>query len=117
MRILSQDGLRKYGYMDFPYEMCALSMGYAGDKEKFYIYAHMPRAIEQKIAEYSTEEKARKAMEMLIEEYTGVSHERRIDDLYARLKYGGKTDIRLLVESLMIKGKYFRFPADNEIEA
>lgn len=114
MRILSQDGLHE-GIIDVPYEQVSI------EQRKNEIWCGYSSTMDNHctgklFAKYSTEAKARKAMEMLIEECTGISHERRINDLYGKLKYGGKEDIRLLVESLMIKGKYFRFPADNEIE-
>lgn len=87
MRILSQDGLYKSGNVDLPYEMCALSMGYTGNESKICIYAHFNGTKGQKIAEYSTEAKARRTMEMLIEEWRD---------------YGECGD--------------FRFPADDEVE-
>ena len=102
MRILLQENSYKFGIVDLPYEMCALSMGYAGDKSKFYIYVHFNRVKEQKIAEYSTEAKVRKAMEMLHEEY---AFEKQFETIC-----NGTTDYPS-------KPTYFfQMPADDEVE-
>ena len=70
MRIVSQDN-----DLDFPYENIAISTGFRGDKKEFYIFAHLINCVEmnkmpQKLATYSTEGKAQKAMEMLREQYS-----------------------------------------------
>ena len=70
MRVISQDGT-----IDVPYDCFSLSM-YSGkykDIEVAYIYCHnlsSPKGT--KLAEYSTEEKAIKAMEMLREQYSRI---------------------------------------------
>lgn len=113
MRIISQDGMA-----DLPYESIGICINFHSKTDiiAYPAATYSPDDEYWRLAHYSSEEKAKKALEMLREECTGISHERRINDLYGRLKYGGKEDIRLFVESLMIKGKYFRFPADDEIE-
>ena len=68
-------------------------------------------------AKYSTEAKARKAMEMLREEYTGMPSIRRMDDLYGRFKHTGKKDFELFIEHMVLRKDYFQFPADDEMEA
>lgn len=108
MRIISQDGLR-----EVEYENCGLSVNpKCCEIEAYTCYTDFTPVM----ASYSSIEKCKKALEMLREEYSGIPHERRIDDLYGRLKYGGREDIRLFVENIIIKGKCFQFPADDEIE-
>ena len=94
MRILSQDG-----NCDFPYDDVGLSIGYKGDKNEFYIFCH--NKLEDngiKIAEYSTESKARKAMEMLREKYSTL-----------RMQMERANKIKFFTA-------LFQFPADNEVE-
>lgn len=94
MRIISQDGM-----IDVPYEMVALHeydgkirMNMAGDTGKGTV-----------LAEYSTEAKARKAMEMLHRTYN-----------YGREIRTPITDCSFKSES--IKVGYFQFPADDKVE-
>ena len=98
MRILSQDG-----NCDFPYDDVGLSIGYKGDKNEFYIFCHnklQDNGI--KIAEYSTESKARKAMEMLREEYT---FEKQFETIcFGTTYYPSRPTY------------YFQFPQDSEVE-
>lgn len=116
MRILSQKDLYDMGDIDLPYEMCGLSMGYMGDKSKFFVFAHFQGA-DNKMAEYSSPQKARKAMEML------------------RNAYSPKIEIKETVSEEIPKPKcndwlwtvkeprievldnfYFQFPSDDEVE-
>ena len=67
MRVISQDGA-----IDVPYEISSLSMasGKYEDVEHAAIYCHNSSTVMgTKMAEYSSKEKAKKAMEMLREEY------------------------------------------------
>ena len=67
MRVISQDGT-----IDVPYDYFSLSMsgGKYKDVEVAYIYCQNSSSpIGTKLAEYSTEAKAIKAMEMLREQY------------------------------------------------
>lgn len=68
MRVISQDGT-----IDVPYDYFSLSIasGKYEDVEVAYIYCHnlsSPKGT--KLAEYSSKEKAEKAMEMLREQYS-----------------------------------------------
>lgn len=90
MRVISQDGT-----MDVPYDYFSLSMssGKYKDVKVAYIYCQNSSSpIGTKLAEYSTEEKAIKAMGMLREQYK---------------KY--------VSASVNIYG-VFQFPQDDEIE-
>ena len=69
MRVISQDGT-----IDVPYDYFSLSVasGKYEDVEVAYIYCHnLSSPNGTKLAEYSTKEKAIKAMEMLREAYIG----------------------------------------------
>lgn len=70
MRVISQDRT-----IDVPYDYFSLSVasGKYEDVEVAYIYCHnLSSPNGTKLAEYSTKEKALKAMEMLRETYTGM---------------------------------------------
>ena len=88
MRVISQDGT-----IDAPYEISSLSMavGKYEDVEHAAIYCrNSSTAMGTKMAEYSSKEKAKKAMEMLREEYQ---------------KYASQNYM-----------KVFQFPAEEELE-
>ena len=124
MRVISQDN-----NLDFPYENIAISIGFRGDKKEFYVYAHMINCYEmgkrpQKLATYSTEEKAQKAMDMLRTAYTGrfVTTADVPDDFNEQLKElmkGGfgtvivKDTNDSRVEFNNLNG-YFQFPQDDD---
>lgn len=111
MRIISQDGT-----IDFPYNYFSLSTanGKYEDVEVTYIYCHnLSSPNGTKLAEYSTEEKAKKAMEMLRKAYEDNEYYHHIanSDSFAKIR------------SLMSKEQfqkstteYFHFPQDEEIE-
>lgn len=63
MRIISQEG---FCYQDIPYEHSAFYMSTSGT----HIYANC-NGVVYSLAEYSTVDKAEKAMQMLHEAYTG----------------------------------------------
>lgn len=114
MRILSQKGLRD-GIIDVPYEQVSIEQkeneiwcGYSSTMDR--------HCVGKCFAKYSTEVKARKAMEMLREEYTGMPSIRRMDDLYGRFKHTGKKDFELFIEHMVLKKCYFQFPTDDEVE-
>lgn len=110
MRILSQTGI-----VDLPYE----SIGISRNNTEIVatpIADSNPQERYWTLAEYSTEAKARKAMEMLREEYAGMPSIRRMDDLYGRFKHTGKKDFELFIEHMVLKKCYFQFPADDEVE-
>jgi len=105
MRVISQDGT-----IDVPYDYFSLSMssGKYKDVEVAYIYCHnLSSPNGTKLAEYSTKEKAIKAMEKLREEY---------------LKYmeiEGHADLTgqgIIQPNFWVLPKVFQFPQDDEIE-
>lgn len=79
MRVISQDGT-----IDLPYEQVIITR----HDKSIYLMEHLTSDVE--IAKYSTEEKAKKAMEMLREEYQ---------------KYASQNYM-----------KVFQFPAEEELE-
>ena len=102
MRIISQSGR-----IDIPYEVAVVYVEYesiiakVGDER----YA---------MGNYSTEEKAFKVMEMLMERHT--------DNVFCREDIQYKAEIMLdegldIVREMMMKCEYFRFPKDDEVKA
>ena len=123
MRVISQDGT-----IDVPYEYFSLSMssGKYKDTEVAYIYCHnLSSPIGTKLAEYSTEAKAIKVMEMLREAYIGipivmqnVAISEDVEKEFERLK---KCVIMMRTENQpskveFINNSIFQFPQDDEIE-
>lgn len=109
MRVISQDGT-----IDVPYEMSSLSMvvGKYEDVVNAAIYCHNSFST-IRIAEYSSEEKAKKAMEML--------RERHVDNIFCREDIQYKAEMLLddglqIVREMMIKCEYFQFPTEEELE-
>lgn len=111
MRVISQDGT-----IDIPYEISSLNMaaGKCEDAEYAAIYCRNSSTVmATKIAEYSTEEKAKKAMEMLRiayennEFYHCTAGSKRFEEVQS-----------VLSEEQFRKAttEYFQFPQDNEIE-
>ena len=101
MRIISQSGR-----IDIPYEVAVVFVEYesiiakVGDER----YA---------MGNYSTEEKAFKVMEMLMERHT--------DNVFCREDIQYKAEIMLdegldIVREMMMKCEYFRFPKDDEVK-
>ena len=115
MRIISQEG---FCYQDIPYEHSAFYMGTSGT----HIYANC-NGIVYSLAEYSTADKAEKAMQMLHEAYTGapfIMKNVEVPDGFAeQLKNMRSGFITVLdrednvrIESMNI---VFRFPQEDEI--
>ena len=111
MRVISQDGL-----MDIPYELCAFSVGNMGSSYFINVRAKSFDDRPFAVANYKSEEKAKKALETLNKAYkkcllNTVIHQGCLvnltrtqeDSLVKYLKEFGDTFI-------------FRFPADDEIE-
>ena len=115
MRILSQDGMEM---IDVSYDNCDLIVlkDYGDDDlydtediVKWVVYAKTPHFTRDALAEYSTEAKAKKAMEMLhmaaaknaAYEFLSGKH------LKKYLEKSNKDEILCL---------YFRFPADKDVE-
>ena len=105
MRVISKDGT-----IDVPYDYFSLSMssGKYKDVEVAYIYCHnLSSPNGTKLAEYSTKEKAIKAMEMLREAYE------------SRMELDGGYDSvhKCYVQpNFWVPPKVFQFPQDDEIE-
>ena len=123
MRVISQDGT-----IDMPYEEVLITLGCSGDKREYHINGHLiyPEGSSSvKIATYSTEEKAKKAMEMLREAYIGMPIVMQNVDVsedmakeFERLK---KCGVIVRAENQQSKVDFinnvvFQFPQDDEIE-
>lgn len=109
MRVISQDGT-----LDVPYSNYQLFViGAKYDVKVARIYCQSSYAPSVKIAEYSTNAKALKAMEMLKEHYGLLSFMKLIA---GTTKY--ESFIRKFAEDDFIKAttEYFQFPQDDEIE-
>ena len=107
MRIISQDGK-----CDYPYENSTLFIDYM-DGRVIKIVPSTGGCKGTKIATYSTEEKAIKAIEMLREAYSNnvfYHHTATTDEF--------KDAMRLLSNEKFKEetSEYFQFPQDNEIE-
>lgn len=111
MRVISQSGT-----IDVPYDYFSLSVssGKYKDVEVAYIYCHnLSSPNGTKLAEYSTKEKAIKAMEMLRKVYENnvfyhcIASSKRFEEVQ-----------RILSEEQFRKAttEYFQFPQDDEIE-
>lgn len=103
MRVISQDGT-----IDVPYENVVL---YQDEKEIMCIFSGI--YIGRKLAQYSTKEKAIKAMEMLREHHEKVAFLKTIINTEI-----GASFVRGLSENDFDKmtRNYFQFPQDDEIE-
>lgn len=123
MRVISQDGT-----IDVPYDYFSLSVasGKYEDVEVAYIHCHnLSSPNGTKLAEYSTEAKAIKAMEMLREAYIGMPIVMQNVDIsddaakeFERLK---KFGVMVRAENQPSKVEHvnnavFQFPQDDEIE-
>ena len=128
MRVISQNGR-----IDIPYDYFSLSMscakiasGKVEDRNVFSIVCHnLSSPNGTKLAEYSTEEKAKKAMEMLRDAYIGMPILMQNVDIsegvmkeFERLK---KCGIMVRADNQPSKVEYinnviFQFPTDEELE-
>ena len=122
MRVISQCGT-----MDLPYELIAFSTGYNGNKSENYIFVHSTIFGTDKgtiVAKYSTEEKVRKAMNLLHETYIG----KKIFSVNADMDFHESAKELLKNTSIICTpcadlnlldnggGVVFKFPKDEEIE-
>lgn len=123
MRVISQDGI-----IDVPYEISSLSMavGKYEDVEHAAIYCHnSSTSMGTKMAEYSSKEKAKKAMEMLRVAYAGkfITNADISEDFDETIKTAMKggfgtvivKDSCSRVEFNNLNG-YFQFPKEEELE-
>ena len=123
MRVISQDGT-----IDMPYEEVLITIGCSGDKREYRINGHLiyqEGSSSVKIATYSTEEKAKKAMEMLRDAYIGmpivlqnVDVSEDVSMEFERLK---KCSIVVQTENQPSKiectsNAIFQFPTEEELE-
>ena len=129
MRILSQEKLG-LNY-DIPYEQVCLNI-IKKSENSFRIYAWNSLSNSDDscylVAEYSTEAKARKAMEMLREAYCGAVYMKHADyeidniDLSQELEKKIREEmlkphfLDVKIKNPVIECKVFRFPADDEVE-
>lgn len=127
MRILSQDG-----NIDVNYDLVALVSCYkCKDGNGWFeidIYSGALSAKNVRMAKYSTEEKARKAMEMLHGAYCGVVYMKHADyeiediDLSQELEKKIREEMMkphfldVKINNPVIECKIFQFPADDEME-
>ena len=101
MRIISQSGR-----IDIPYEVAVVYVEYESVIAKVGDERYV-------MGDYSTEEKAFNAMEMLMERHT--------DNVFCREDIQYKAEIMLddglqIVREMMMKCEYFQFPQDDEME-
>lgn len=128
MRVISQDGR-----IDIPYDYFSLSMSWAKiasgkveDRNVFSIVCHnLSSPNGTKLAEYSTEGKAKKAMEMLRDTYIGMPIAMQNVDIsedvvkeFERLK---KCGVLVRADNQPSKVEYinnviFQFPTEEEFE-
>jgi hypothetical protein len=103
MRIVSQDGR-----FDFPYEAVAVCISNLDKREIIVFSPHPDSGYMNTMAKYSTEEKARKAMEMLRETYLS----------YMKLE-GGQSFMsnNYIQPNFWVLPKVFQFPKDEDVEA
>lgn len=123
MRVISQDGT-----IDVPYDNSSLTMpsGKYKDVEVAYIYCYNSSSPNgTKLAEYSAEAKAIKAMEMLRETYIGmpiVMHNVAIsEDVAKEFERLKKCGAMVRAENQpskveCVSNAVFQFPQDDEIE-
>lgn len=123
MRVISQNGA-----IDVPYEISSLNMavGKCEDVEYAAIYCrNSSTAMATKMAEYGSKEKAKKAMEMLRDAYTGMPIVMQNVDVsedvakeFERLK---KCGVMVQTENQpskieCISNAIFQFPTEKELE-
>ena len=110
MRVISQDGT-----IDIPYELSAVTIGRKVDLSEFNINIRSKLLDERPciVAIYSTEEKAKKAMEMLRIEYEN-------NEFYHHTGNSEHfTEITKALSEEMFKkatSEYFQFPTEEELE-
>lgn len=111
MRVISQDGT-----VDTPYEGVLITLGCSGDKREYHINGHLIHqegSSSVKIATYSAEEKAKKAMEMLRIAYEN-------NEFYHHTANSEHfTEFTQVLSNKMFKEyttEYFQFPTEEELE-
>lgn len=122
MRVISQDGTK-----DFPYDSSSVSIYGGCINGRIYVRMQLCGGYDdsEDVADYSTKEKALKAMEMLREAYVGMPIVMQNVDIsedmakeFGRLK---KCGVMVQTENQpsrvdFISNAIFQFPQDDEIE-
>lgn len=125
MRVISQDGT-----IDVPYEISSLSMavGKYEDVEHAAIYCrNSSTPMGTKMAEYSSKEKAKKAMEMLRIAYTGsiamfqnVEPTEEVNEVFKKCNtqviYASLDNQLSEIKFENHQNFYFQFPTEEELE-
>lgn len=121
MRVISQDGT-----MDYPYENSIVFIDTRGVRDKAFVRMQAIGDDEASImAQYSTKEKAKKAMEMLRVAYAGkfitnADIPEDFDETIKTAMKGGFGTVIIKDESDRVEfsnlNGYFQFPADEELE-
>lgn len=125
MRVISQDGT-----IDVPYEISSLSMavGKYEDVEHAAIYCrNSSTPMGTKMAEYSSKEKAKKAMEMLRIAYTGsiamfqnVEPTEEVNEVFKKCNtqviYASLDNQPSEIKFENHQNFYFQFPTEEELE-
>jgi hypothetical protein len=110
MRIISQDGTK-----DFPYDSSSVSIYGGCINGRIYVRMQLCGGYDdsEDVADYSTKEKALKAMEMLREHNEGVNFLKTIINTEKGASFVrglSKTDFDKMTQN------YFQFPKDDEVE-
>lgn len=120
MRLISQEGTS-----DVPYErysVCVIKDEY---RNIYHIVCDYSEASYRRLAEYSTEEKAKKAMEMLRETYIGMPIVMQnvdvLEDVAKKFERLKKFGVMVRADNQpskvdFINNAVFQFPQDEEIE-
>lgn len=120
MRILSQDGLT---FNDIPYEKFVFGIARSGGVDGFCVVARKTTVLESGfplsgiMAKYSTEVKARKAMDILHEQYARLCSLSTY--LHGGMELFAKSISQKEAESFSVEYlnmNIFQFPADDEVE-
>ena len=111
MRVISQDGT-----IDVPYENVMITLGCNGNKTKYHINGYVIYQEDGsyvEMASYSTEEKAKRAMEMLLVHHEKINFLKTI----INTERGQAFVDRLSEDDLdELTQNYFLFPKDDEVE-
>lgn len=104
MRVISQDGKS-----DVPYERYSITVIKDDYRDIYHVVCDYSEKSLRKLAKYSTEAKAIKAIEMCRKRYAIAEYNRRIIPK-------GDTPVMETAKELLTSGFIFQFPQDDEIE-
>ena len=110
MRVISQDGT-----IDIPYELSSVTIGHKVDLSKFNINIRSKLLDERPciVATYSTEEKAKKAMEMLRIAYGNNEFYHHTGNSEHFVEFCKSLSREMFNKST---SEYFQFPTEEELE-